>query len=1144
MTRCCGAARWPLLLVICLAVALGLPGCATSKSPGAVVREFFGLVGSGRYEAASQLLTADAKAFFTFGMSLAALGSQLTGGKSGSMPAGRIEITREVIRGDTAEVEATFHYADGTVEPMGSNTLVMENGQWKIALDLFGPGSGSSGSSPTPGASSTSQAARQTTGSPSATSGTSSAPPSGSAQPGSPAPQTPGDVARQFFVLTSRGDYEAAAALMTDEAKMLFMFGAFLTTGLTGEGTGSKPIAQVEIKREAVQGDVAEVECTLHHFDGSVDPVGTVALARVGGQWKIAVDVSGSSGQSIGGPSTQATPSKSSAAAPSKTDPRTLEDTPLSTDEAGWERASASAPSGMAFIPPGSFAMGDSFGEGAASERPIHTVTVSAFYIERYEVTKRLWDEVAGWALAHGYDIGAADGDGRAANHPVWNVSWYEAVKWANARSEKEGLTPCYTVDGNVYRMGRSVPDCGWSSNGYRLPTEAEWERAARGAVVGHRFPWSSANTIEHSRANYRSTSLFSYDTNQTKDYYPTYAARGTSTVGSFAPNEYGLYDMTGNVWEWCWDWHEESYYSSSPESDPHGPASGSERVMRGGSWESIANSCRVANRSPYKPSYEYYFLGFRLVRAAEISGSPSPSTGALASQEPLANAAVASGTTSPRSSTLQKFVWPLQGAVVSPFGWRQHPVLATRHHHDGIDIEVPEGTTVRASAAGAVYFSGEQPGLGSVLILEHASDYFTLYGHLLRSVVVKGQHVEQGQEIALSGNSGVSSGPHLHFEIRSGDSPTDPAPLLSGAAVLPSPNAVEVGGKIGELAPDFSLQSLSGEEVTLSQSRGRVVILDFWASWCAPCRATMPNLYALWREVADRGVDLIGVSIDRTANAASAYLAAIGYEQMVALWESLSAAQSVAALYGVRAIPRTVVIDRDGIVRFNNHSAMLDLAFIENIAGPDPATATVTQSQAVLEAVDISEADKQSQVVVVVDPGHGGSDLGASAESVREKDVTLAVAGRMEVLAREFPNLRVVLTRRADVEMLADERIDVALGAGAQFCVALHVNAFSQPTALGIETVVDSTHKSGDTTWELAAAIQQALVASTGGKHRGVRAQGSTFAQLAIPAVSTLIGFITAPEERTKLVDPAYQDLVARGILQGILDYLATSRE
>jgi len=125
------------------------------------------------------------------------------------------------------------------------------------------------------------------------------------------------------------------------------------------------------------------------------------------------------------------------------------------------------------------------------------------------------------------------------------------------------------------------------------------------------------------------------------------------------------------------------------------------------------------------------------------------------------------------------QFIWPLQGAVVSPFGWRTHPVLGIRQHHDGIDIDVPEGTTVYASAAGEVYSYGEQPGLGNVLILEHASGFYTLYGHLNSSLVVKGQYVEKGQKIALSGNTGISSGPHLHFELRNGEFPVEPLSFL-----------------------------------------------------------------------------------------------------------------------------------------------------------------------------------------------------------------------------------------------------------------------------------------------------------------------------------------------------------------------------
>ena len=215
----------------------------------------------------------------------------------------------------------------------------------------------------------------------------------------------------------------------------------------------------------------------------------------------------------------------------------------------------APALGGMVLIPAGSFQMGDSFGEGDSDERPVHTVTVSAFYMDRYEVTKALWDEVASWAAANGYDIKPEDGSGKAKDHPVYYVSWYEAVKWANARSEREGLAPCYTLGGKVYRTGQSAPDCNWSASGYRLATEAEWEKAARGGLSGQRYPWG--NDIDCARANY--------------NYYR--CVDDTTPVGSYPPNGYGLYDMVGNVWEWCWDWYSENYYLGSPGSDPRGPA-------------------------------------------------------------------------------------------------------------------------------------------------------------------------------------------------------------------------------------------------------------------------------------------------------------------------------------------------------------------------------------------------------------------------------------------------------------------------------------------------------------------------------------------------------------------------------------------
>jgi sulfatase modifying factor 1 len=250
----------------------------------------------------------------------------------------------------------------------------------------------------------------------------------------------------------------------------------------------------------------------------------------------------------------------------------------------------------MVLIPAGSFQKGDSFGEGYSDELQVHTVVVSAFAVDRYEVAKALWDEVARWAAANGYDFGPEDGLGKALDHPVYNVTWYEAVKWANARSEREGLTPCYTLSGSVYRTGESTPNCNWSANGYRLPTEAEWEKAARGGAAGRRYPWSDTDEIDASRANYG-------------NYYGS-----TTPVGSFAPNGYGLYSMAGNVWEWCWDW----YGSDLPGGvDPRGPASGSGRVLRGGSWYVYANSCRVANRGDCWPDYELGNLGFRLVRRA-----------------------------------------------------------------------------------------------------------------------------------------------------------------------------------------------------------------------------------------------------------------------------------------------------------------------------------------------------------------------------------------------------------------------------------------------------------------------------------------------------------------------------------------------
>jgi formylglycine-generating enzyme required for sulfatase activity len=278
----------------------------------------------------------------------------------------------------------------------------------------------------------------------------------------------------------------------------------------------------------------------------------------------------------------------------------------------------ATAPAGMALIPAGSFTMGDCMGDGYSGELPLHAVYVSAFYMDKYKVTKSLWDMVYQWAIAQGYTFDYP-GAGKATNHPVQTIDWYDCVKWCNARSEMEGKTPAYYTDLGLsvrYRSGQVAPYVNWAS-GYRLPTEAEWEKAARGGVSGQRFPWG--NTISLSQANYYALPLsaggYAYDVNPTEGWNPTFATGGspyTSPVGYFAANGYGLYDMVGNTWQWCWDWF--GAYSSDSQNDPRGPTSGSTRVIRGGSFNGVAIWCRTANHSYYRPVDWNYDLGIRSV--------------------------------------------------------------------------------------------------------------------------------------------------------------------------------------------------------------------------------------------------------------------------------------------------------------------------------------------------------------------------------------------------------------------------------------------------------------------------------------------------------------------------------------------------
>jgi formylglycine-generating enzyme required for sulfatase activity len=224
----------------------------------------------------------------------------------------------------------------------------------------------------------------------------------------------------------------------------------------------------------------------------------------------------------------------------------------------------------------GTFRMGSNSND---NERPVHTVTVKTFHISKFEVTQREWVEIMGTNPANfkGDDL------------PVEQVSWYDAVEYCNKLSLKEGLNPAYRGSGNSI-------SCDFSASGYRLPTEAEWEYAARG---GNKDPMS----YEYSGGN-------SVDA---AGWYSGNSGGRTHPAGTKVPNSLGLYDMSGNVWEWCWDWY--GSYSGSSQTDPRGASSGTYRGLRGGSWFNSAQYLRSAVRVNDTPSYRNNNLGFRLVR-------------------------------------------------------------------------------------------------------------------------------------------------------------------------------------------------------------------------------------------------------------------------------------------------------------------------------------------------------------------------------------------------------------------------------------------------------------------------------------------------------------------------------------------------
>ncbi len=255
---------------------------------------------------------------------------------------------------------------------------------------------------------------------------------------------------------------------------------------------------------------------------------------------------------------------------------------------------------GFVLIKGGSFEMGSPEDEPwRSADETLHTVTVSDFYMSPYEVRQSEYAEVMG------NDPSNFDGD----DLPVENVSWLDAVAFCNALSEKENLTPAYTVDGKTVTWDRSA-------NGYRLPTEAEWEYACR---TGTTTPFNTETSISPEESNYYGhypyeieDNYFSQGNLTTK---PGEYRQTTVAVDSFSPNGFGLYNMHGNVSEWVWDLYGE--YSTANEVDPTGPESGTRRIYRGGGWNDFAKNMRSAYRAALPEDKGSFNLGIRLVRNA-----------------------------------------------------------------------------------------------------------------------------------------------------------------------------------------------------------------------------------------------------------------------------------------------------------------------------------------------------------------------------------------------------------------------------------------------------------------------------------------------------------------------------------------------
>lgn len=287
--------------------------------------------------------------------------------------------------------------------------------------------------------------------------------------------------------------------------------------------------------------------------------------------------------------------------------------------DGGLDQYTSSIDIEMVWISAGHFLMGSPTSEPGRITTPgnedQHSVTLTnGFYMGKYEVTQAQYQAVIGKNPS--YFKTPVSPETSTVNRPVDSVSWYDALVFCNKLSMTKGLSPAYRISGSTDpAVWGSVPTTGnatWNaativvgSTGYRLPTEAQWEYACRAGTTTA-FNWGSSY-INTSKANYYASDVDACNT------YGGIDLLRTTGVGSYPPNAWGLYDMHGNVSEWCWDWG--GNYSSGPQVDPMGPDSGSTRPFRGGDWNHYGRQLRSASRNFYYPNYHFSSYGFRVIR-------------------------------------------------------------------------------------------------------------------------------------------------------------------------------------------------------------------------------------------------------------------------------------------------------------------------------------------------------------------------------------------------------------------------------------------------------------------------------------------------------------------------------------------------